>query len=297
MKQHKRPYQSKYFVPVTIAAAVLMTVLAVASIGQIKQTEKSAEALLTIIEKRVSQTYVNLATTKGQWVAQMGGGVPLQASSVRFAVSSQNMPTLYFGQRENLTPEEAAAPSGRMAESPDSVLSIVTDVLSKERYKAAGVKDGQIRFVKGANECVFVSGGGTVSLSCFDHDDIVAAGLVSEPFYNALISKKPELQQKQVVMGPLVIKSTNGEGVIGSSHEAGHDLAEAVIEVDGNKSLALFYNKFNGPWQFVTMAGDEYGFSCQDMKADPDARKALYNQVCLAEGGQVRLDTNSPALQ
>jgi hypothetical protein len=71
-----------------------------------------------------------------------------------------------------------------------------------------------------------------------------------------------------------------------------------VQQTGGQKELALYYAK-NNVWHYVTQHGDEWGFSCADIKANPDARKAFYDQICYEYNpdlGQIRLDSSSPAL-
>jgi len=110
-------------------------------------------------------------------------------------------------------------------------------------------------------------------------------------------SAHPGKPLPSLLFGPFVVKSHYGAGVIGSSHAAGYDIAEAVVMYGSEKKLALFYNKLNGPWQYVTEATDEFGFKCQDFKATEEVRKVMNDQVCLSDEGPVRLDTQNPATQ
>lgn len=82
------------------------------------------------------------------------------------------------------------------------------------------------------------------------------------------------------------------------SETPGYDLAELLIQQNSQKpELALYYAN-NGSWHYVTRHSDEWGFSCDAMKADPEARKALYDQICYQypNTGQVRLDSSRRAL-
>jgi len=117
-----------------------------------------------------------------------------------------------------------------------------------------------------------------------------------KPFVNEYLKANASLKASDLAVGPLTIKSKNGSGVIGSSHAAGYDIAEMVVSTKASKKIALFYAKGTA-WHYITQANDEFGFECGPMKSNPDVRKALYDQVCLSENGQVRLDTSNRALQ
>lgn len=143
-----------------------------------------------------------------------------------------------------------------------------------------------------------------LEVSCFGQDVLRSAAAAMQPLVSEYLRAHPTLQAGDLTTGPLVIKSRNGAGVIGSSHTAGYDIAEMVVATKSKKQIALFYakgasinNGQNSGWHYVTEADDEFGFKCADMRADPDARKALYDQVCLSDKGQVKLDTNNRALQ
>jgi hypothetical protein len=143
-----------------------------------------------------------------------------------------------------------------------------------------------------------------LEVSCFGQDVLSSAAAAMQPLVNEYLRAHPALQASDLTAGPLTIKSLNGAGVIGSSRTAGYDIAELVVTTKAKKQIALFYakdasmtNGQNSGWKYVTEADDEFGFKCADMRADPDARKALYDQVCLGDKGQVKLDTNNRALQ
>lgn len=143
-----------------------------------------------------------------------------------------------------------------------------------------------------------------LEVRCFGQGVAQDAAAQMKPFTEEYIRAHATLRASGLTVGPLTIKSKNGAGVIGSSHAAGYDIAEMVVSTKSKKTLALYYAKnadirtgSNSGWHYVTEATDEFGFSCDAMKADQDARKALYDQVCLSNAGQVRLDTQNRALQ
>jgi hypothetical protein len=119
------------------------------------------------------------------------------------------------------------------------------------------------------------------------------------PFVQGYLAAHPALHAKDIAFGPLVVKSQHGGGVITASHSPGYDIAEALV-VHGNATeLALYYQKGKSPWQYVTEAGDEFGFACADMQKSPATRQAFHDQICYdaATQAQRRLDTNRRALQ
>lgn len=143
-----------------------------------------------------------------------------------------------------------------------------------------------------------------LDVSCFSKEVLQDAAAQMKPFVDEYLKENPTLKANDLTVGPLTIKSKNGSGVIGSSHAASYDIAEIVISTSSKKQIALYYAKDaeigtnnNSGWHYVTQANDEFGFKCGDVMANPDARKAFYDQVCLSENGQVRLDTNNRALQ
>lgn len=135
-----------------------------------------------------------------------------------------------------------------------------------------------------------------LDVSCFGSEVLIDAAAEMKPFVDEYLKANSELKASDLAVGPLTIKSKNGSGVISSSHAAGYDIAELVVSTKTSKNIALYYAKDN-VWHYITQANDEFGFECGPMKADPDARKAMYDQVCLSENGQIRLDTNNRALQ
>jgi hypothetical protein len=135
-----------------------------------------------------------------------------------------------------------------------------------------------------------------LDVRCVSKDMLQNAAAKSKPFVAQYLQANSNLNASDLAVGQLTIKSKNGAGVIGSSHAAGYDIAEMVVSTKAKKQIALYYTK-NSSWHYVTQANDEFGFKCNDMKANADARKAFYDQVCLGENGQVKLDTNNRALQ
>lgn len=145
-----------------------------------------------------------------------------------------------------------------------------------------------------------------VGIACADPQTLKETAEKYKPFVEALIKENTAVTASDLSVGPLTIKSEDSSGVIGASKTEGYDLAELVVSEKGydeptflSKTIAIFYAK-NGQWQFITQADDEFGFHCDAFRADEDARKAFYDQICYeytGNKGQIRLDTNNRALQ
>jgi hypothetical protein len=99
-------------------------------------------------------------------------------------------------------------------------------------------------------------------------------------FIPQYLSKHPDVQASDITFGPVIIKSRHAAGVLHPSKTAGYDIAEALITEPRGTRLVLYYQKQNGPWVYITDTTDEFGFTCSDIRADPDARKAMYAEVC-----------------
>jgi hypothetical protein len=144
-----------------------------------------------------------------------------------------------------------------------------------------------------------------LQVTCFDATTLKNAAENMKPFVMTYLQAHPSLKAGDIISGPLDIKSIAGnDSVIAPSATSGYDIAEMLVTNANKKTIALYYAKFAqkgvydaSGWRYVTEANDEFGFQCGAMTADPDARKALYNQVCLSAEGQVRLDTNDRAVQ
>lgn len=143
-----------------------------------------------------------------------------------------------------------------------------------------------------------------LEVTCFGKEVLRDNASQMKPFVDEYLKANSDLKASDLTVGPLTIKSKYGAGVIGSSKTAGYDIAEMVVSTKTKKQIALYYAKnaeistdSNYGWRYVTQANDEFGFKCDDMKDNPDARKAFYDQVCLSENDQVKLDTDNRALQ
>jgi len=125
---------------------------------------------------------------------------------------------------------------------------------------------------------------GIITLSCEGTVIDRAFAAQADEFVAAYRQAHKKLKEKDIVYGPMVVRSQDPSGPIGASKAAGYDLAEAVVAHSGNSSIALFYNKQGGDWHFIAEATDEFGFSCKDIMKDRDARKAYGGYWCQDNG-------------
>jgi len=288
-------------------AAALVAGIIILGIGGMLLYEESQKPrtfaeIMQAVKNEVNDAYAGVYINDSAWFAEMGTGVPVPAPGYKFDVSSRSMPTLYFslgadpGQSKQVRHNlffKRTVPAIPNIELLSGEIVIVMDKAGFTLEQATD--DKAIQFIKDDKTCVYTTANGVVSFSCSDPAAIAQAAKQAQPLVEGYTRAKPGLAG--VTIGPVVIKSQNGAGVIGSSKTAGYDIAEAVVAVDGKSSLVLYYNKDNGPWQYIAQAGDEYGFYCKDYTANADVRKALYDQICIGDDGHRRLDTNNRALQ
>ena len=296
MKQLAKKFLANNIALLIFAAVVVIGVTAVLVFSGDKT--KSTEELLRSVQQKVEKSYQNVAADSGTWSAQGVTGVAVSTLEYPYMVQSSSLPSVRFALKEvGLSGE--ASDDKLIAKSVDTVLGVVISELAESEYTIDELSDDAVSFSRAGGKCNFTSANGIATLSCYSDDDVSAAAAAIAPFYSSLLTGDPSMTYEDLTLGPFVIKSHDGSGVIGSSHEAGYDIAELVVQTDGMEGgfLALFYKKFEGPWVYVTKAADEFGFSCKAMSATSDARKAFYDQVCLSEAGHIKLDTNNPALQ
>jgi hypothetical protein len=132
-----------------------------------------------------------------------------------------------------------------------------------------------------------------VSCSSSDIDHYLAAQM--QPFVN-IEAKAKKLSVSSITAGPMTIRGAQpgrqSDSAVGPSETAGYNLAEVLLVHGNDRRVALYYSH-NGQWHFITEATDEYGFSCNDVFADPDARRAMFDQVCYdSQIGQHRVDSS-----
>lgn len=259
------------------------------------RTSTPVAEILKTVEAKARQQYQNLAVDANKvWPAQMGTQMALHDDNFSFGVSSQSMPTLYVWMKED--GDKATGASGPLAAH-----SIIADQLKRAGFERQSPWLSQLKhiYARADTTCLelFDDNQGVLTLSCYKPEIVTEVSQYAQDFVTAYNNANLNgTVGKSDTVGPIVIKSQHDEGVIGSSHEAGYDIAEVVVTQDGKKKLVLFYNKRGGPWQYIAQADDEYGFRCGDYTANEDVRKAMHNQVCLSETGHVRLDTTNPAL-
>ncbi|HEY5667950.1 MAG TPA: hypothetical protein VIR03_02175 [Candidatus Saccharimonadales bacterium] len=258
----------------------------------------SASRVLKTVTGDIKAAYANLAVDNTVWPAQMGSQLSLHDSAYNFNVSSQNMPSFYVTMRE----VSGGTGRGKIAVTPETADSVIAKRMKAYRFSVdeANSKLPVVAYGRRGTTCleIYDKTQAVLTFTCYEHSQIYEKSKEAQPFvkaYNIANSTKPVTSAYTV--GPIVIKSQNGAGVIGSSRTANYDIAEAVFSKGVTKKLILFYKKGSGDWRYVAQANDEYGFSCADYKADSDIRAAMHDQVCLDDFGPTRLDTNNRVAQ
>lgn len=249
------------------------------------------------IHTSIGAEYSNLTANQTTWPAQMGSQQPLAAPGYSFNVSSQSMPSLY------ITMGAAVQYSSKVhARSIKAAHDVVSAQMRLAHYQIDPTHSSlpEITYHYKTTDCLELlsDAEATLTLSCYDAVQIPSVAQQLQPFVGAYNSTHPErLIRQNDIVGPVVIKSQHGTGVIEASHTPGYDIAEMVVTQNSHKKLLVFYNQNNGQWQYVTQANDEYGFACKDYQQTTAMREAFYNQICLGDHGQIRLDSSAPALQ
>lgn len=288
----------------TLASFVLLFILGLAfvvpMVVTLFKTDKSIDTILRNVTNQTKQQFDNVDVSDSPWPAQMGSEVKLRDAVQTFSIGSQSFPTINFTLSEPL-PTVKQDPT-RLANTPQDAHRVIADVMQSKGLTADRTGDELpvINYVSDAIQCVelYDRAQSVLTLSCYYQQLIASRSEEYKPFvsaYNEANTDKPITTEDSI--GPVVIKSKNGTGVIGSSRTADYDITEAVVIAGNQKQLALFYNKGNGPWKFITSAQDEYGFTCGSFTTNPEVRAAMYDQICLSNTGHVKLDTNNRALQ
>lgn len=277
---------------------IVLIVIAFGGALYLQQRSADRHSLLSTVQNKVNSTYSNIAINDSPWPAQMGSGVSVAASGYDFQLNSQSLPSMYFTMKDG---HFTAMTSSRTANSPHAIVSPIIDTtITRAGYIAYIGKQNIITYINDYdNKClsIFDQNQTVLTLTCYTKEDTNAAAAKIQPFVAAYTKSNQNTDSSSTTYGPATIKSQNKSGVITSSFAPGYDIAEAVIQNGTRKQLALFYSKDGGAWHYITQADDEYGFSCSAYTANPDVRKAMYDQICLSDQGQVRLDTNNRALQ
>lgn len=276
----------------TIIAALILTA-GVTALRRARHTE-SIDDIFSSIEKQTKEKYSYIHVDKTSWPAQMGSGVGLNSPDRQhsYTISSQSMPSIYFLMPVN-TPPTAIYSVTNVAESIDKVTKDTGYRINDSE------SDARKTYKKGSDHCLYSYDNqqAVVTFSCYDDNLVKRAFALSDPIVKAYLANNTNVAENSITFGPLVIKSQNGHGVITASQTAEYDIAEAVLTINGEKKIALFYKADESNWQFVTQATDEYGFTCEAFMQNVDARNAFYGQICLSNEGHVRLDSSAKATQ
>lgn len=272
---------------------------------QAEQKLKTVTGLMSVIRTKTAQNYSNIDVYQRNWVAQMGSGIPVPAPGYDFTVNSQAMPTIYFTLIDDMTPKTiknwlVISKTLPVVNNPNVVQDLVDQTLTEAGYSVSSHSANGATYVKDDNTCLYSDAEGVLTLSCYSPEDVQAAASKLQPFVDAYVQANSGTDMSKAYFGPVDIKSSEGNYVIGASHAAGYGIAEMLIaNLEANKQLALFYNKQGGNWNYVTQAGDEFGFRCAAFMANAEVRKVFYDQICYLDDqtGQIRLDTSNRATQ
>ena len=242
----------------------------------------------------IPKSFDDVEVQQKKWTAQYVTNAPQRVEGFDYMLAPQNATTITFIQIsgfQNKDTKKFDSAWGQAGGMSSPLAKKVDRTFTRNKFTAT--KEGNdTAYTRDADRCLF-SGD---QITCYGPETLKNIAEESKPFANAYLSAHPHIAVQNMVFGPVTVKSQDGTGVISSSHEAGYDIAEATVAIDGKQSIALFYKTTSSDWRYLTEADDEYGFKCGPMQADPEARKAFYDQVCLSGTGQVKLDTSNRAL-
>ena len=270
-----------------------------------KEDFSTIDGVFSAIDSRVKRTYSNIYTTYGtEWNAQMGAGLPAAVEGYDFKLDSRSASAMNFNTGAERTDTYkrllVLKHTPVVADDLSDAKDIVDSVMKQAGYtKTRG--SANVFYDKDDTTCVLLeTTDGVFTLSCSTPESLRSLVQLAEPFVSAYHAAHPDIVLSDITFGPYTVKdpASPQSGVYTASKTEGYKIAEAVVTVSDTQVLALFYQKDGEEtWNFVSKASDEFGFRCGDFEADPDARKAFYDQVCLSETGHVRLDTDNRALQ
>lgn len=266
-----------------VTAALLLYLLAP------KEDLSTTSSMFKVIKSEIEGKYSNLRVSdEDEWLAQMNSGITDTVEGYDFKVNSQSAPTINIGFGD-------MGPNLKdTTQNIDDAQPILDAIMSRAGFAKSPGKDN-IFYDKPPTTCVLVNDGNDlITLSCSTKDILKAQAESAKPLVDAYLAGKPGVPAADIAIGPTIFKDDrHAAQVITASKTPGFKIAEAVI----NKKVVVFYQKDGGAWVLASEADDEYGFRCGDFTANPDVRKAFYDQICLSETGQVRLDTANRALQ
>lgn len=253
--------------------------------------------ILTQIKEQTPKSFNDIIVEEQKWTAQRTTNTPQQVEGYDFKLSPQSSSTLTFAPTDvtldDASNQDKKHGSAWSVDGEESPLYRSIETIFKQNKFSVSKEGTNTVFSRDSDTCLFSED----QLSCYNPEILAALAAESELFVDAYLATHRDARASDLVFGPVVIKSQDGRGVISSTHAAGYDIAEAVVETQGSKKIALYYQDTEGLWHFVTEANDEFGFTCEAMKVNDEVRKVFYDQVCLTDNGQVKLDTNNRATQ
>lgn len=234
-------------------------------------------------------------TTRG-WYAEYGPSrEPASVPGYDFQISTAGDPVLIADAARR------AADGGLETGKPTKPLTTVVDALGAALHGRGFKSSDTLHYRKDDQVCIInLEATYTLSMICNSPEVHKYFAAQLDPFVKSYAANK-KVATTNIEFGPLKINSQNrgGNPAVGASETAGYDLAELVVQQGGKKTVALYYQK-DKTWHFITEAHDEFGFSCEDIMQNPDARKAMHDQVCYeyrGDVGQIRVDSDRRALQ
>jgi hypothetical protein len=286
-----------------IGAAAVVTVGMV--IWRLNASQTSDLTIVfTAIEHDISANVGDYKSDIQPWLAENISDQKVSVDGYDYRISSSALP---FMQIQPVTPQYATFAGSAPVTSISTVRGHISSVLLGKGFSASKTTEtmnamsATTQYARGDETCTLDEAGSTyiLTLSCNSPEFPKQVAAEGKPFVKEYLTHHTNLRGADLTFGPLTIKSQHPSGVIKPSKNAGYDIAEAMINEPRGLRIALYYQKQGGPWHYVTDTTDEFGFNCQDMRSNPDARKALYAQVCYErpDGGPRLLDSAGRATQ
>jgi|GEM_PF-4504088 len=265
--------------------ALLVVVLLGLGIRHLRHSSPQPQGLNAIfaaVQKDVEQNFEKYQAVVNKWPALPVDTMPQHVAGYQFTLASAGQPGVVV--------------SSHVYKHDNGDVSKITEHLQNVLMKAGFAKSlpsivqpvepgaTQTQYRQADNVCTVTAYPqyAQVFLQCTSPTDLQQRAAEARPFVSSYLEQHPDLRPQDLIFGQLTIKSRNGGGVIGRSHAAGYDLAEAIIYRPGapKGSLALFYGH-TGQWKYIVESNlDERAFSCTTIEASPDASKAYVGQPC-----------------
>jgi hypothetical protein len=287
---------------------LVIGVAAVVAVGTVAWRLQTAahedlKPIFAAIKQDLDANTTEYKTDIQPWLAQNISDQKLAVDGYGYRISSSALP---FMQIQPVAPHYDTSMPGP-ATSTSTIRERIGSVLLSKGFSASttvetmSAMSATTHYARGDETCTLDEARATYTLTLSCNSPELPADVAGEaqPFVNEYLTHHTNLHEADLSFGPLTIKSQDPSGVIRQSKNAGYDIAEAIVNEPRGLRIALYYQKQGGPWHYITDTTDEFGFNCEDMRSNPDARKAMYAQVCYERpnGGPRLLDSAGRATQ